>query len=375
MKQEQCTSLPDTAVDSLPTLFLDTSQLSLLNGMDTPAKFSENEQQTDGSPACECMKGMSACSIHPSTPEKWTAFMQDSLAKTLALLENRQAYMREPDQVFTAKSCGSLAWYDQGSSSWKTYQQSLITDWEPYSETWPRWGMTQGGSAYVHPMSERRITETGGSGFAQWATPNTMDSLPSRSYKAMKRQATNGGRKNRSRPSNLREQIDPLMCQAYDEARMEANQPKYLPTPQARDYRSGDKPGSPRSIRKLQQGWSMNLNDWVMFPTPTTIDAGTGRFNTSVGSSNNRPTLAMMAKKDMWPTPTAHNAKETNAPSETNRNTPTLAAQIGGKLSPLWVEWLMGFPIGFTVSKDWVTPKSRSKQPPPTDFSGDSDAP
>ena len=146
----------------MPTSSLDIRQLSLLSGIPTPAKSSENEQQTDGSPACECMKGMSACSIHPSTPEKWTAFMQDSLAKTLALLENRQAYMREPDQVFTEKSCGSLAWYDQGSSSWKTYQQSLITDWEPYSETWPRWGMTQGGSAYVHPMSERRITETDG---------------------------------------------------------------------------------------------------------------------------------------------------------------------------------------------------------------------
>ena len=56
-----------------------------------------------------------------------------------------------------------------------------------------------------------------------WATPNTMDCLPSRSYEAMKRQATTGGRKNRKRPGNLREQIDPLMCQAYVEAREEAN--------------------------------------------------------------------------------------------------------------------------------------------------------
>jgi len=49
-----------------------------------------------------------------------------------------------------------------------------------------------------------------------------------------------------------------------------------------------------------------------------------------------------------WPTPTAHNAKETNAPSESKRNTPTLAAQVGGKLNPQWVEWLMGWPIGWT---------------------------
>lgn len=66
------------------------------------------------------------------------------------------------------------------------------------------------------------------------ATPNTMDHLPSRSYEAMKEQATNGGRKNRMRPSNLREQIDPMMQQAYTEARMEANN-VLLKTPGAQD--------------------------------------------------------------------------------------------------------------------------------------------
>ena len=64
----------------------------------------------------------------------------------------------------------------------------------------------------------------------QWATPNTLDCLPSRSYEAMKRQATVGERKNRSKPGNLREQIDPLMCQAYKDAQAEANQ---WPTPRA----------------------------------------------------------------------------------------------------------------------------------------------
>jgi len=48
------------------------------------------------------------------------------------------------------------------------------------------------------------------------------------------------------------------------------------------------------------------------------------------------------------PTPTAHNAKEDGYPSEHNRNTPTLAAQAGGKLNPTWVEWLMGWPLGWT---------------------------
>lgn len=304
----------------MPTSSLDTPQLSLLSGMDMPAKSLENEYQTDGSPVCECGKGTLDCLIHPSTPGKWTAFMQVSLAKTLALLESRQAYLREPDQVFTEKSCGSLAWYDQSSSSWKTYQQSLVTDWEPYSETWPRWGMTQGGFAYAHPMSERRITETDGS---YWPTPNA---------------------------APLTNNLD-LQC-------------------------SGDGRTKPNKL-----GWAVATQ---MFPTPTTIDAGTGRFNTSVGSSNHRPTLAMMAKKDMWPTPTARDGKGLSAnrvPSHPRHKhhldsiTELETGVIIGRLNPTWVEWLMGFPTGFTVLKDWVTPKYRSKQQQPTDSLGGSDAP
>jgi hypothetical protein len=61
--------------------------------------------------------------------------------------------------------------------------------------------------------------------------------------------------------------------------------------------------------------------------------------------------------KKKFPTPTSHNAKETNAPSESERNTPTLAAQVGGKLNPTWVEWLMGWPLGWTDLKPLETDK------------------
>jgi len=44
-----------------------------------------------------------------------------------------------------------------------------------------------------------------------------------------------------------------------------------------------------------------------------------------------------------WPTPTAHMAKETNAPSEALRNEPSLSSRVGGKLNPEWVEKLMGW--------------------------------
>ena len=102
-----------------------------------------------------------------------------------------------------------------------------------------------------------------------------------------------------------------------------------------------------------------------------------------------------------WPTPTAHMSKETNAPSEHKRNTPTLTAQVnwptprtagmcggtgswdllkknttieearamgagnGGKLNPMWVEWLMGWPLGWTDLKPLEMDKSHCVQQRP----------
>jgi hypothetical protein len=49
-----------------------------------------------------------------------------------------------------------------------------------------------------------------------------------------------------------------------------------------------------------------------------------------------------------WPTPTAQDAKNNGAPSQMERNTKPLNAEVGGPLNPTWVEWLMGWPLGWT---------------------------
>ena len=59
----------------------------------------------------------------------------------------------------------------------------------------------------------------------------------------------------------------------------------------------------------------------------------------------------------LWPTPTAHNAKEGAYPAEFERRTLTLGAMIGGKPNPLWTEWLMGWPIGWTALEPLATDK------------------
>jgi hypothetical protein len=60
----------------------------------------------------------------------------------------------------------------------------------------------------------------------------------------------------------------------------------------------------------------------------------------------------------LLPTPTCHNSKEGSYPSEHNRKTPSLATHAGGKLNPMWVEWLMGWPLGWTDLKPLETDKS-----------------
>ena len=258
--KKQCTFLQERVEDCLPTLSLGKHLLSQSNGINTPAQSCANEPLTDGSQDCTCGKATSDCSIHPSTPAAWIASMQDSLARTLALLESRQEYLMEPEAVFTVKSCALLASFDRDTCSWRTLQQSFLTDSEPFSQTWPRWGMTAGGFAYEHPMSGRRITETGGS---CWPTPTVTTGV----------------------------QV------AWDKT-----------------------PG--------QTGWTSLAGAVKYWRTPSATI--TEPKSTVVKLTGRKPTDPQVG----------------------------LADQVGGQLSPDWVSWLMGFPIGFAQTGGKSSQKS-----------------
>ena len=156
-----------------------------------------------------------------------------------------------------------------------------------------------------------------------WATPNTMDHLPPRSEEATKK-LQNGHRKGRKRPSNLREQVDPHTIKLY-------------PTPRASDVEGGmarnEESNNGRFSRKNKDGvrWGVKLRDAVnhmeTFPTPRASeykDCG------AVGSKSqihmdNRSYLCAKVKDPQQPS---------------------------GKLNPVWTEWLMGYPKGWTELKD-----------------------
>ena len=56
----------------------------------------------------------------------------------------------------------------------------------------------------------------------------------------------------------------------------------------------------------------------------------------------------------MFPTPTARDHKDSgpNTNYEKARAKSRLAGSAGGSLNPTWVEWLMGYPKGWTDLKD-----------------------
>jgi hypothetical protein len=93
-----------------------------------------------------------------------------------------------------------------------------------------------------------------------------------------------------------------------------------------------------QQLRLTQQ-----VNNPHLWPTPRAGNPGS-RPNGKGGKI-----LAEEVKKSvMWPTPTAQGAKNNGAPSQMERNTKPLNAEVGGSLNPNWVEWLMGWPIGWT---------------------------
>jgi hypothetical protein len=67
-----------------------------------------------------------------------------------------------------------------------------------------------------------------------------------------------------------------------------------------------------------------------------------------------------------WPTPTgvtdtggAALCKWGGAGSRAKLRTMVSPEELNGALNPTWVEWLMGFPLGWTVCNPSATPSSR----------------
>jgi len=195
--------------------------------------------------------------------ELLTLYLEDFHAKTSVPQEKVRELM-ESEVVCGEKWRASFTKYDPSMRLWKTHQCLLLGGLEPFSETFPQWGLMRDGECWEQQTLERHIRGTE-SGLSQetWPTPR---------------------------------------CQMT----------------------------RPVSIRKDQpNGHKGNLEELV-------------------------------AVREKFPTPTAHNSKEAAYPAEYTRKTPSLASHAGGKLNPVWVEWLMGWLLGWTDLKPLEMDKSHS---------------
>lgn len=94
----------------------------------------------------------------------------------------------------------------------------------------------------------------------------------------------------------------------------------------------------------------------LQWPTPlANSHTGAGHGPNKTGA----PNLQTMVKA--WPTPAARDYRSSNKLSYEDRGGGKKGEQlpnaVGGQLNPTWVEWLMGWPLGWTDLKPSVTDK------------------
>lgn len=96
--------------------------------------------------------------------------------------------------------------------------------------------------------------------------------------------------------------------------------------------------------------------DAPLLPTPAARDckgANSMKHLTREGKRNHTDQLANAVK--LFPTPTAR-CSTGPSQTETRQGGSDLQTEIGGQLNPTWVEWLMGFPTGWTDLDALETP-------------------
>ena len=240
----------------------------------------------------------------------WISSRAASHARTSARPE------AEPGSTGRAPDCGerwreSFAKWDRASSSWKTPQCSLFAGLDEFSGTWPRWGMMRSGACSERSMPAHL---TNGNGFGFWPTIRATD-------------GQRGGR------GDLIQAIRGNPNAHY----------RLWPPPRASANENRQTKPTPSQLAG-KHGLSLcaAVNTPKLWPTPTVC----GNYNRKGSSANSGDGLATAVK--LRPTPTCQDAKNNGAPSQMVRNTKPLNAEIGGALNPTWVEWLMGWPLGWT---------------------------
>jgi len=231
---------------------------------------------------------------------------------------------QEKGQELTEKplECGekwraSFTKYDLDLSLWKTHQCSLLGDLEEFSETWPQWGLMRDGECWEQRTLEQTIrgTESG-------LSPNGVDSFHTPNTTGL------DGGSNSRRALKIRKETWPTPVASKGGAWRGDGQVSMV----ARNVETYEE------YLLLTQGSSKKKRD-KYWPTPQASD-NRDRGNMSNPSIQRRVAIGkqIMLSQSVDP--------------------------ISGQLNPTWVEWLMGWPLGWTDLKPLEMDKSHCVQQP-----------
>lgn len=255
-------------------------------------------------------RSLSGMTCEPLTADRGAALLTSFLAafRARTYLSPAQA----PASTARAQDCGastlaSWARYDRDTSAWKTRQLSLLEDSTACSATWPRWGTMLSGECWERTPLERLTGENGSGSSPTCPTPTAGDAKSSGSRNTPGSRAHAG-------------------VSLTDFVRDDGGRGRW-PTPNARDHK-----GSPGAAC-MERG----------------------------GRQSSLPAAVAQEARRVWPTPTASEHKYRLAGD--TQQSKCLNALSGGALNPEWVEWLMGWPLGWTDLGASATVRCRSALP------------
>mgnify|MGYP007032449768 CR=1 FL=1 len=288
------TYLQEQGEESSAECYSDIPQFALLRSKNIPAKSCSKDSATES-----CHGSQSGTTSPPLTATRGEgesmSSAADSPAKTSAQ-PGKAPESPESEADSGERWQGSFAKFDHDSSLWRTHQCSLLGGWEPFSETWPRWGLMRDGACWERTMSAHL---TSGTGSGLLPTPLTSDH-----------------RINEKQPSSLARKSPQLGA-------VVAN----LPTPTSRDWKGAY---SEKSQKKKFRNLLPDAAKRLQYATPQASD-NRDRGHLGSGAIQRR---MKKGKQIML--------------------SQSVSDQCGA-LNPPWVEWLMAWPIGWTDLKPLET--------------------
>lgn len=213
----------------------------------------------------------------------------------------------------------SFAYFDPASCSLKTSRLSLFEDLTASSVTLPRSGTMRNGRVFARVTSARRTNE-----IACLFLPT-----PTASSAGFSRGGSAG-------------RVGPVRPSLGMMARFQL-----LPTPMASQ---GGRGGINVDAANRQGGPSLgHLGRLGLLPTPVASARANRTQRAPPSAKNGRGRHLSVCVFEAFPTPTVSGNYNRKGSSPTSGD--GLATKVGGRLSPRFLEWMMGLPIDWTARK------------------------